>query len=414
MKQPKAYVHARDAEGNPTIWAVAVELGQVNGKRARKKVFGKTAEEATRAAAQLYADMRTGMDAAKDKTRLSEYLPRWLEHEKEQIAPRSWESYERITYAFLIPELGHIYLSRLDGEQVDRFIADMRQRTNPINGKPYAHSYINKIRGVLRAALNQAARWKYVAPGNNAAALSEPVRTRKKRFARLTPSQVRAILRQVEGHPYEVLYHALAKTGLRKGEVLAWRWADVDLDEGIVMISGSLQRENRMTDDDGPKSKLVRRDHTKTESGDDRPLALQVSLVPMLRRLKAEQALLREAAQLRGERWEDTDLVFTSRFGTAIEPRSLHRHFKDVLVKAGLPTTVRIHDLRHANVSAMIAAGVDPETARERAGHSDIKVTLGIYTHSDLELQRAAAAIIDALYHDEETSGATRTNQEGH
>jgi integrase len=124
-------------------------------------------------------------------------------------------------------------------------------------------------------------------------------------------------------------------------------------------------------------------------------LVLPPSLLPRLRRLREEQQLLFAAL---GKEWSASDYVFTSTTGTPVEPRNFNRYFAELVRRAELPKGTTPHRLRHANITAMITSQVDPRTAQERAGHSDVRVTLGVYTHSNLDLQRAAAAAIDARF----------------
>jgi integrase len=238
----KAYVQSRDEKGKPTRWAVVVELGIIDGKRQRKYVYGKTRKEAEAKAAAAVGARQRGADLDKARTRLRDFLmDRWLPYQQPSLASHTYTSYKQICDLHINPDLGHLRLDELRVEHIDRLMAALRTRVNPRTKRRYADSFVVKIRAVLRAALGDAERWGFV--GSNVAAKSEPVKLRKKRHKPPTDEQIRAILRAVEGHIYELVYHTLIKLGLRRGEALAIRWQDIDLDAGLVRITGSVQRQ---------------------------------------------------------------------------------------------------------------------------------------------------------------------------
>lgn len=400
-----AYVVERNEQGKPRRWAVAIEMGKIGGKRRRKMVYStKSAKDAQQKAAKLTQAAEQGLDLKKAKRTLAELLHRWLEHNRPpRLAPLTWESYRHIAEDLIIPELGAYKVSWLTVEEVDDFLTAMGQRKNSHTKAPYASSYVLKIRAVLRRALNQGKKWGYV--GQNVAALSDPPKLRKKKPRALSDDQIKALLAAVSDHRFAPIYHTLVKLGMRRGEVLAIRREDLDLEAGLLLVTGSVQRQAREEADDGPKSRLVRRSRTKSEEGDDRLIVLPPSLVPILRAQLERQDLERIACEKLARPWQNADnLIFTTPHGTPIEPSRITRHFREELgPAANLPAGTRLHDLRHANISAMISSKVDPETARERAGHSDVRVTLGVYAHSNLELQRAAAVAIDTRFHVDES-----------
>lgn len=394
----KARVVARDDKGKPIRWRVDLDLGIVNGKRKRKAVYGKTERAALKKAEQLQAELRGGVDPAKERATLGEVFDRFLEY---SLPPRTdegtYESYRHITEAFLRPAFGAYRARRLRAEDVDSFLGNLSREINPRTKKPYAASYQLKVYTVLRRALNLALRWGYV--GFNAAARAEPPKVPKRRgeslrARSLSDVQIRAVLQVAAGHRYAPIYHVLIVTGLRRGEVLGLRWVDVDLDAGLLYVTGALKRSRRPTQTEGtPKTERKRDDETKSDAG-TRVLVLTPSCVAVLRQVKEFQTLERSVV----EGYGDSGYIFTSSAGGPIEPRQLTKHFKEKVVPAvGLPPATRLHDLRHANITAMVTAGVDPKTAQERAGHADIKMTLH-YSHSNLDLQRAAAAAIDARF----------------
>ena len=183
--------------------------------------------------------------------------------------------------------------------------------------------------------------------------------------------------------------HALFATtlvlGLRRGEVLALSWDDVDLDDNVIRVRRSLQRL------DGTLQ-LV---ETKTRSS-TATLAVPPSLIAILARHRIQQQVDRLAL---GEAWPGLDLVFTSSTGTALEPRNVTREWDRLRRQADLPH-LRLHDLRHSCATILTAFGVHPRIVMEMLRHSEIGITMNTYAHVAPLLQRAAADALEAaLFH---------------
>lgn len=393
----KAFIKKTDANGKPIQWAIVIELGRDEGRRFRKWVYGKTKRAVEAKAKQLLEDQARGVNLRHKRQSVGTFLRRWIKTRPADIRPRTWESYIHIVEAFLIPHLGHLPIAQMNAGDIEDMLNQL-QTERPDGKKPIAPSYAAKIRAVLSKALGRAQRENLVS--QNAAGLVDAIKTPKRKKAALNDAQIRALLAAAVGERDEVLLHLLVKTGLRKGEALGIRWCDLDIDAGILTIAGSLQRQPRPNRADGePKTAKIRSAGGKSDDS-LRVLALPPSLLPLLRRRRIEQHNERAACEKLGKPWSNPDdLVFTTRYGTPIEPRAFHDRYKAIVGKAGLPPSTTIHDLRHANITAMITSKqVDPKTVQEMAGHADVRLTLDVYTHSDLDLQRAAADVIDRRF----------------
>jgi integrase len=119
-------------------------------------------------------------------------------------------------------------------------------------------------------------------------------------------------------------------------------------------------------------------------------------MVEALRQHKAGQ---REESLLAGPEWKETGLVFTTHWGSPIEPRNATRSFKRVLARAGI-REIRFHDLRHSCATLLLVQGVAPRVVMEILGHSQISLTMNTYSHVLPALQREAAARLEALLGD--------------
>ncbi|MBB5115510.1 site-specific integrase [Micromonospora echinospora] len=152
-----------------------------------------------------------------------------------------------------------------------------------------------------------------------------------------------------------------ATLGLRRGELLGRRWSDLDPDNGTATIGQTVQRaggELRLQD-------------TKTEDSD--------SILPLPD--WTWLALLDHQERQREVR-------------TPMEPRNLNRHFAGLREKAGCPD-IRLHDLRHTVVSLLMELGVPPHIVQAIARHADVKITLKVYSHANLDAMRQALGKLD-------------------
>ena len=171
-------------------------------------------------------------------------------------------------------------------------------------------------------------------------------------------------------------YVLILVLGLRKGELLGLTWELVDLDKAELFVGEQVQRVGR---------RLLRR-QVKTEAS-EAPLPLPAICVAALKLRKAQQ----DAARRRhADRWADTGLIFTTRYGTPIEPRNFNRSFDYRIAKAGV-RRITVHGTRKTCGTLLAALDVHPRVAMQILRHSRISVTMEIYTDA------TSAATRDAL-----------------
>lgn len=368
-------------------WCAVIDLGFVNGKRKRKYIYGDTRKEVVEKLRAAQQAQVAGANLAVERLTVARFLDRWIDDVvSKRNKARTVDGYKQIIKDHLKPYLGRHQLDKLQPEHVQAML-------NALAAEGRKYNTVRNVRAALRRALNQAMRWQYVQ--RNVATLVDVPRYRddddgdekgtKPEFAiqPLDEEQARALLKVVAGHRLEALYRIALSLGLRRGEVLALRWKDIDFERATLRVTGVLQRMRGR----------LERDTTKTASS-ARGVDLPPVLLAQLRRRREIQEQERAEA---GEDWQENGLVFTTRTGTPIEPRNLIRHFKQVLKKAGLPETIRFHDLRHSCATLLIAQGVHPRVVMEILRHSQISTTMNTYAHVLPRLQRDATTKIEEL-----------------
>ena len=350
-------------------WCAQVRLGfDVNGKPQRPTIYADTEAEIVDKLKQLLHDDQQGLAPKSGRLTVAAFLTTWLQNSvRHTVKPNTYTGYESAVRVHIAPALGRKTLAKLQPSDVQGMLrskleAGLSART------------VNNMRIVLRRSLNQAVKWGLVA--RNAAALSEPIPESKHRCSPFTPNQARALLQAVRGDRLAPAYELALATGLRRGELLGLRWSDLDLAAGTLQVKVSLQRTRGTLELRDPKSEKSRR-----------TLHLATSLVTSLQSHKAMQI---DEARTAGIDWQQRGLVFTTRYGTPIEPRNFNRHFETLCARADLPRK-RVHDLRHTAASLMLAAGIPLHVVSKTLGHSSVSITADIYGHLyDPDRQRVA------------------------
>lgn len=368
-----------------TAWYAVVDLPRgPDGKRRQKwhKLGARTKREAQQELAKLVADLARGTYVEPTRLTVAEYLERWLaDYAKPNVAPKTFERYEGIVRNHLIPALGSVPLARLQPlhiqEYYSRALQSGRLDRRPGNLSPTTVLHHHRV---LKEALGQAVKWQVI-PRNPADAV-EPPRPAAKELRVLTAEQVDRLLEVAKGTPLSMAILLAVATGMRRGEILALRWQDVDLEAGTISVRRALEQTKAGLRFKEPKT-----------AGSRRVVVLPAFAVEALRRHRVVQAEQRLRA---GPAWEDHDLVVTTATGRPLV-NNLRRDFRALLASAGLPP-VRFHDLRHSHATWLLAQGVHPKVVSERLGHSQVGITLNIYSHVLPAMQREAAEKLDRLF----------------
>jgi integrase len=250
---------------------------------------------------------------------------------------------------------------------------------------------VRYIHTIVHRALRDAVKWGRLVL--NPADAADPPRARdaaESAPAMLTweGAQLATFLRWSKDDRYGPAFHFLATSGMRRGEALGLRWADVDLDSAKVAIRRTLIVVGHD----------VTYGHTKT--GRSRVVELDAPTVAVLRSHWARQA---QDRLLLGVGYQDEDLVFCHHDGRPYHPERFSREFDRKLErynrenpKAPLPR-LRLHDLRHTWATLALQAGVHPKVVAERLGHVSTNVTLNTYSHVVQGMQGKAAEDVAAL-----------------
>jgi integrase len=363
-------------------WMAQVTLGRdpTTGTLKRATFYGKTRQEAAGKLTQALQDAAQGTFVPPHRLTLGAWLATWLwEYKRPKLKAITFDSYAMLLRKHIKPALGHLPLRDVRPEQLQRFY-------NTLGAQGYSARTIRYCHTLLHGALQQAQKNSLIV--RNVATLVELPRAVKKEMQTLSLAQVAGtLLPHVAGHPLEAAFVLVFTTGLRRGEVLALRWSDVDLERGVLHVRRTLVRARGSM---GERSKLIV-SAPKTAQA-QRTIPLPAQCVTALRRHRAHQA----ADKLRlGVAYADQGLVVCQANGRPLDPRNFNRQFSRMLAQAGLPH-IRLHDSRHTYATLLLEQRVPHKTVQVLLGHASAKTTLDIYSHVSLELEHQADRTLDA------------------
>ncbi|MCQ6555704.1 site-specific integrase [Streptomyces sp. C10-9-1] len=350
----------------------AVYVLQPDGTRARKFAYGKTWAECDAKRRALLDAVDNGVPVPTRSAKLSEWLPYWLDNVVKPCRKLStYDKYEAHVRLYLVPGIGSKRLESLSVADVRRFLVQLEKKTTAATAK--------ESHRVLRTALTAACREELIS--RNVASLVEPPRPKARELSPWSLDETLDFLAASRRDPLYAAFVLAIAMGLRRGELVGLRWADVDLDKRVLYVRQQTQRRRGVLYDDDPKGRRRR------------TVPLPAMCVAPLRWHRMRQNEQRSKA---GERWEEGGYVFTTASGRPVEPRNVYRSFTRVAASAGL-RVIRLHDARHGTATLLTAAGVAPRVVMEILGHSQISITMDVYTHVVQDTQREAISHMDRL-----------------
>jgi len=385
-------------------WEGRIDLGTnpITGKRNTKSVYAKSQKEVRnkmKLIGQDPAEIVTpnGVYAKVENSEVpdipfGEWLDTWLtQYKAGRLTPSSYESYRIIIENHVKPAFGHIPISSITTDHIQRLINEKQEKGARKDGKnkKLAASSVVKIKIVINASLKQAVKNRLI-PHNPTEAVTPP-RMPRCEIRILTPEEQDSLMSVLGGHRLEALFKLALATGMRKGELLALTWDCVDFQNRTISISKSA---NRVRNQETMKTEITV-GGPKSESG-YRTITMLPAVVPILERHYELQQIEVEKA---GSAYNKQRIVFCSNVGTYIEPRRINTTLEKLINAAGIEH-INFHALRHTFASRALEAGIPAKVVQEMLGHADVAMTLNRYTHilkntMHDEMQKMNAIFID-------------------
>lgn len=341
--------------------------------RRREKSGYPTRRAAEAALREVLAQVDRGTWREVTRIGFAEFAERWLEtYAAPNVKPSTLAGYRGAVRNHLAPYFGDAPLTAITREAIERFLADKLAAVHPLGHRRagqrvWSAKTVHNAFVPLREMLEHAVEWGYLVV--NPAARVRPVKRETPEREVLSAEELGAVLAVAE-EPWRLIFRVAGLTGLRRGELLGLRWADLELDRARLHVRQTFGRYGFGS----PKSKASRR------------------VVPLTPGLVAELRRHKLAAPP-----NEHDLVFASGAGTPLDPDNLGRAWERVLRKAGL-RRVPFHSLRHTAVSLLIAhEGLNPKQLQAMIGHASIQLTYDTYGHLMPDAFDGFGAGLDAL-----------------
>ncbi len=374
-------------------------------------------------AAEFERKVKNGLAMDGRKVTLKEFTDRWLlEYAPQNLEAGTLEKYKDELDDKILPALGHLKLTELRPHTLNAFFVGMTKDGARKDGKPggYSKGTINKTRNVLSSVLRTATEWEIIS-SNPLEKVRYQAEDTADKIEFFTPEQAATFLDYIEkpytvktkGHKriddtgkeytvggYEskkelpeqikVLFNLAIYGGLRKGELLALEWADIDFKADTVSVNKAVTVVAGKQTTKVPKTKKSRRTVT----------------IPHFLTLRL-QALKRERLKYRlsiGDYWQGAEWVFIQTNGKQMSYSTPYSAFQDTVARynAGksedqqLPA-IPFHGLRHTSATLLIANKQDVRTVSSRLGHAQASTTMNIYAHSFQELDRKAVDTLETV-----------------
>jgi integrase len=365
-------------EKNGTYYFVLEAGRDADGNRKRIKRRGfKKISEAKTAMAELMLDLKNGnLNSLNENMSLNQYLDYWLEnYAKTNTKPKTFVEYEKIINTHIKPALGHIHLHELKSVQLQTYYK-LKLKSLSAQTVKHHHRLLSKV-------LNDAIGWELIS--NNATKGAKPPKPEKTVMKTLSAEQLKVLTKTAkEKTPvYSPIIHSAAHTGMRKSELVGLSWENVDFITEKVYICQTITEAN---------GKFYFNRIPKNEQ--PRGVKMTKELLRAMETLKEEHD---HRKKILGESYNPHNLVFCNSKGNIMASSEISRSLKKALKAAKLPN-IRFHDLRHSHATILLKKGVHPKIVSERLGHSNIQITLDLYSHVTDSIEAIAVETLNELF----------------
>lgn len=378
-------IRERKDRGN---WEAQVTI---QGKRVTKTFETRT--EAQKWVREMHNNADIGLSAHSARSTVQDALTKWLEDGKKTWQPKTHSRYSEVVRLHIAPQLKKgLKVMDVKPFHVQDIIDAASKKGIGIRTQKYILSTLHTFFEDLK--------FKRIYVYNPADGIS--IRYKSPEMKTLSADQVKRFLKEIEGHRHENIFYLAFVTGMRQGELLGLKWSDIDWNSQSLMVQRQVQWVDHHDDKEAPRFFFKT---PKSRSGIRRvPVGQQA-----IERLKQQRNQVTLQKMINADKWVENDLIFPNLMGNPIDPNNLIKDFRKLLKQAQLPA-IRFHDIRHTCATLMLLMNVHPKVVCERLGHSDIRITLQLYSHAIPSLQGEAAQMIEGLLGSEPivSSGSTQ------
>ena len=378
------HVRKRNTKNSQLTYQVIIEepSDRETGKRNRiyRTVHG-TKKDAERVMREMIADLENKTYIKPITVTVKSWINEFYStYQEPYLSESTLNGYRYQIDTYIIPALGKIAIQELSPLQIQQWINELKEES-PVSHEPLSAKTVKNIHLNLSAALSQAVKLDMIKknPCDNVIL----PKAQKAKLEIYTEDEVEKITKSAKGTDMELIIMLALGLGLRRGEMIALRWENVDLDNGVVHI-----RENRV---DGRNGKVV----TKLPKSDAgvRDIPLSASMIALLKR---ERIKFFKKQLEYGIGRKNDDYVVCQDNGNPYKPFSISKKWRKFTENNNI-RHVKLHGLRHTNASLLLSQGVSPKVVQQRLGHSDFSITMNIYAHVMKTMETEAADKLEAV-----------------
>ena len=369
--------------GNVTYQITAEgERDPKTGERDRHyKTIKGTKKQAEATLRKMIAELEAGNITTTSAMKVGDWMDEWLTNYLPNIEETTRAGYREKIGNYVVPELGYIQLKALKNTNIQRWI-------NELSGRGLAPKTVRNVYNNLNAALKKAVALRMI-PYNPCEGVELP-KLKKYQGDVYDADGIKVALDAAKGSDMYLIVLLLATVGMRRGELIALKWHNVDFSAKTLRIC-----ENRVMADGKAITKPP-----KSAAG-NRVVSVGDEVIAALSQARLDY--YNDKAEL-GAGFHDDGYVIRKKNGTSYRPDSITQKWERFLKEKGLPH-IRLHDLRHSNATVLIQAGVSPKVVQQRLGHADVNITLNTYTHVLPSMDQEAAATIDNMIFERASNG---------
>lgn len=364
-----------------------------DGRRNRyTRNFKGTKSQAEKALAKFVTDIENGLVGDGENMLFSDLCERWMtEYAKEHLSPKTILDYQKIIERRLKPTFGQFKLFNIKPLNITKFYRELKNPEKRLDGRtkdglarPLSGATIQKYHRVLSSIFSTAVRWQLIA--SNPCLRVEVPKNPHEETSFYDEQQILKLFKALEGEQskYRTLILLATLSGLRRGEIVALTWDDIDFDKGTLTVSKQAQYIKK------GEGIVIRKPKTKSSL---RTIALPLAAINALKEHKRSQ---NEERLKIGDLWKKGNYLFTTWDGAIMHPDTPSSWFNDFLKENNLPH-IRFHDLRHTSATILLGSGVPLKNVSARLGHSSASITANIYAHALESVDRQAADKLDQL-----------------
>lgn len=339
------------------------------GKAKRKSFYGKTKKE-VKEKMDNYKLLNPIGAAAINEYTVATWFNYWIWNiKKRDIKPTTFARYESVYRTHIEgSEIANIPLYKLKLNNIQAYYNKLLD-----NGTPIAT--IKQINSKLKTCLDSAEKNNYIEK-NYCKLVEIPTDTKDKKIEVFSMDQQKQFAEAVKGHKLELLFLTALCTGLRIGEISGLKWSDIDFDNHTLTVNRTVERV-ALFDKDGKRHYETIEQTPKTSNG-----FRTVPIVSYIFNSLLEHKVQQDAIKREIPNFNEYDLVFCDKKGYYINPNSIGGAFHRIQNKMNIPKDehIKFHGLRKTFATRLFEKGVPPKTVQTLLGHSDIEITLNIYT----------------------------------